>query len=198
MADDLGINVVVWTVNDEPVMQRLLDAGVRGLITDRPDLLRATLEARGQWAKACELYEQILRQDRTLAEVKARYQDCLRRSHLTRRHRDPAYKRQVEQLTLARALDVYAEVLAKLQTYYVVRKKADLAPLFRQGLEELRLALADEGFVQEHLAGRRPAAAGATAAAPAVPGATVVASWLPPAQSPAASRPGGRRWPQWS
>jgi glycerophosphoryl diester phosphodiesterase len=39
--------VHVWTVNDEPTMQRLLDVGVDGIMTDRPRLLRDVLVARG-------------------------------------------------------------------------------------------------------------------------------------------------------
>jgi glycerophosphoryl diester phosphodiesterase len=48
-AHDAGIKIVVWTVNDAPTMHRLLDCGVDGIITDRPDLLREVLIARGQW-----------------------------------------------------------------------------------------------------------------------------------------------------
>ena len=33
-----GLSVAVWTVNEEPDMRRLLDWGVSGLITDRPDI----------------------------------------------------------------------------------------------------------------------------------------------------------------
>jgi len=44
-----GRQVHVWTINDPEVMDHLLDAGVDGIITDRPDLLRALLERRQQW-----------------------------------------------------------------------------------------------------------------------------------------------------
>jgi glycerophosphoryl diester phosphodiesterase len=48
-AHDLGVRVVVWTANDPHVMHRLLEAGVDGIITDRPDLLREVLVSRDQW-----------------------------------------------------------------------------------------------------------------------------------------------------
>jgi glycerophosphoryl diester phosphodiesterase len=48
-ARSLGVRTVVWTVNDQGRMHRLLDAGVDGIITDRPDLLREVMIARGQW-----------------------------------------------------------------------------------------------------------------------------------------------------
>ncbi|MFO7634224.1 MAG: glycerophosphodiester phosphodiesterase family protein [Caldilinea sp.] len=38
-AHELGLTVIPWTVNEPADMQRLIEMGVDGLITDRPDLL---------------------------------------------------------------------------------------------------------------------------------------------------------------
>lgn len=38
--------VNVWTIDDPAEMKRLMDEGVGGIMTDRPDLLRQTLDAR--------------------------------------------------------------------------------------------------------------------------------------------------------
>lgn len=44
-----GVEVHVWTVDEASEMDRLLDFGVDGLMTDRPSLLKEVLVRRGQW-----------------------------------------------------------------------------------------------------------------------------------------------------
>ena len=43
----LNLRVIPWTVNEIADMERLIDWGVDGLITDRPDRLRAVMQQRG-------------------------------------------------------------------------------------------------------------------------------------------------------
>ena len=48
-AEKAGCEVHVWTIDDPAEMRRLLDLGVHGIVTDRPDLLRDVLRERGDW-----------------------------------------------------------------------------------------------------------------------------------------------------
>ena len=46
-AHGLGLRVVVWTVNKPDDMARMIEIGVDGIISDRPDLLRQAASAKG-------------------------------------------------------------------------------------------------------------------------------------------------------
>ncbi len=48
-AHETGLQVHVWTVDDPDEMRMLLEIGVDGIVTDRPDVLRDVLDERGSW-----------------------------------------------------------------------------------------------------------------------------------------------------
>lgn len=45
-----GLKVHVWTIDDPVQMHELIDWGVDGIITDRPDQLKRVLHDRGMWS----------------------------------------------------------------------------------------------------------------------------------------------------
>lgn len=48
-ANQMGLQVHVWTIDDAAQMEQLFDIGVDGIVTDRPDVLKTVLQERGQW-----------------------------------------------------------------------------------------------------------------------------------------------------
>lgn len=109
------------------------------------------LEQNGDWAKACSFYAYILTKDRSLTDVKERFQTCLRHFHRVRRHQDLSYRQQVVTQDVPVALKLYGEVLDQLRAEYLEDDKADLSRLFHQGVHELRLALNDDAFRRDYL-----------------------------------------------
>jgi glycerophosphoryl diester phosphodiesterase len=49
-AERAGLQVHVWTIDDEAEMRQLIDLGVHGLMTDRPAVLKQVLMSKGLWA----------------------------------------------------------------------------------------------------------------------------------------------------
>jgi carboxyl-terminal processing protease len=115
-------------------------------------------EQQGNWEQACRIYEDILRGNRNLHDVKTRYQNCLRRYWQVRRHQDPSYRKEVLSLDYGQGMRLYGIVLNTLLDSNADKKKVTPAELFRKGLEELRWALKNRAFCQAHVPAATPEA----------------------------------------
>ncbi|MBI3409442.1 MAG: S41 family peptidase [Planctomycetes bacterium] len=118
------------------------------------DLLKASaLESDGQWDKACDLYEAILRDHRNAPGLHAKYQHALRRFWQNRRHDDINFRKEVLSLSYGQALKLHAMIRDTLLDNSLDRKKVDPARIFQKGLEEFDFALADKRFRELYLPG---------------------------------------------
>ena len=108
-------------------------------------------EKQGDWEKACDLYESVLRSRRDLPEIKERYIQCVRRLWQSRRHHDLSYRKEVLSIEYGQAVHLYGVVRDLLLDHSLERKKLNPTKLFRKGLEEFDLALADLYFCQQHI-----------------------------------------------
>jgi carboxyl-terminal processing protease len=125
---------------------------IKGRLKQRQEQAQA-LERQGQWAKACEIYDDILQQDRSLSGIRKSFQRSFRRLQQVRRHRDPIYRnpnyrKEVLGLSYSRALHLYEAMLGSLQSYHVEKARANPSRLFLQGVAEFRNALQDAFFKQ--------------------------------------------------
>jgi carboxyl-terminal processing protease len=108
-------------------------------------------EKHGDWEKACEAYERILRLDPDQTGIKARYVNAVRRHWQGRRHRDDSYRAEVLSIEYGQAIHLYGVVRDLLLDQSLERKNLTPARLFHKGLEEFDHALADRHFRDQHI-----------------------------------------------
>lgn len=115
------------------------------------DILRQgqQYEQAGQWAEALNLYQQAakhhpddpsLRQRRTIARM---------HYDLARRYADASYLKSLTSTNPGQALNIYAEVLLKIESYYVDQPR--WVELAGYGLADLEIAVRDPAFRQRHI-----------------------------------------------
>jgi carboxyl-terminal processing protease len=114
------------------------------------------LEKLGLWGEAASKYEKILQLDRNQADIRGRYQECLRRHFQVVRLSDKSYRTDVLSLKYPQAIRLYEIVLYNLLNNTLDKDKVTAGVLFRKGLEEFRHALANAEFCAEHLNRLRP------------------------------------------
>src|SRR5262249_38699022 len=113
-------------------------------------------EDEGNWLQACREYDELIRRDRGDVGAREGYHRCFRQYQILRRHSDRTYRDALKELQPSDALEIYDSVLTTVSLTYVDRNKTDLAGLLRHGVQELRYALEQPVFVQQHLAGATP------------------------------------------
>jgi carboxyl-terminal processing protease len=133
-------------------------------ISARPDevadLLRRgdELEAGRRWSEALTHYEDAMRQFPGETSLQRRFDIARLHYDLQRRYADGSFLGGVANLPPDEALDLYAQVLLKIQAHYVE------APQWRQlvehGTNNLEIALSEPPFIQRNLPEREQPAAG--------------------------------------
>ena len=108
-----------------------------------------TLETERRWGEALTFYENALRRFPRDAAIEQRLQLARLHYELGRRYSDPSYKQTLSTMPERDAVDLYTEVLLKIQSHYVD------APNWKQMIDHstraYRVALADPVFIEHNL-----------------------------------------------
>lgn len=109
------------------------------------------LEQERRWGEALTFYEEALRDHPNHAALEERR--SLSRLHydLGRRYSDDSFRNSVAAMSARESLDLYAEVLLKLQAHYV--HEPNWRNLADWGTAALEVALTDPLFLERHLSG---------------------------------------------
>lgn len=108
------------------------------------------LESERKWGEAMGMYEDALRQHPELAALQERISLARMHLDLSRRYSDGSFVASVNQMSERQALDVYAEVLQKIDTNYV--QQPNWRDLVERGVLQIEVALTEPAFVDARLA----------------------------------------------
>lgn len=128
--------------------------GETGMISARAarigELLRQgyRLEQDERWADALTHYENSLREFPEEDSLHRRFELSRMHYDLRRRYNDASFCHAVEQLTIEQALDMYTEVLIKVQTHYV--QAPNWKELLEKGMNGFETALSETVFLSRH------------------------------------------------
>src|SRR5271165_6816102 len=124
---------------------------------DEPqDLMEQGLdhEREHNWAAAIETYRKAVERWPSRVEYSRRLRLCELHFKLIRRYQDVSFRGVLLRLSREQAMDLYAEVLDRIQTHYV--DPVPLEPLVRHGLDNLEVALRDPLFLKTNVASAAP------------------------------------------
>ncbi len=107
------------------------------------------LEVQGRWGDALNYYQQALKALPENPQIKTRRSIARIHFDLRRRYSDSTYVESLKRMGGANALNLYAEILLKIQSYYVDPPNWD--NILRHGLACMEIALSDDQFVSNNL-----------------------------------------------
>ncbi|MFN7841363.1 MAG: S41 family peptidase [Pirellula sp.] len=107
------------------------------------------LEQERRWHEAILHYERTVRKNPEFRTAAERLQVCRVHHDVTRRYSDRSFLQAVDASSVADALKVYSEVIAKLEVYYVDR--IDYYKLALHGTAFLEVALTEPDFLGKHV-----------------------------------------------
>ncbi len=125
------------------------------------DLLKRgrQLELERRWGDALTHYEEALRQFPADGVLQRRFDTARLHYDIQRRSLDRSFSETLTRLPLDRALDLYAQVLLKIDSHYV--DTPDWKELIERGTNNLEIALSEPVFLERYVPeSYRPAARG--------------------------------------
>jgi carboxyl-terminal processing protease len=115
------------------------------------DLLRRgqDLESQRRWSEALSHYEDAIRQYPGESDLRRHFEVSRLHYELQRRYADRSFLGSVVSLPSDEALDLYAQVLLKIQSHYV--ETADWRALVEHGTDNLEIALSEPAFARRNV-----------------------------------------------
>jgi carboxyl-terminal processing protease len=111
-------------------------------------------ERQRNWSAAIETYRKAVERWPSKADFSRRLRLCELHFKLVRRYQDLSFRGVLLRLPREQAIDLYAEVLERIQTHYV--DPVPLEPLVRHGLDNLEVALRDPLFLRTNVGSPTP------------------------------------------
>jgi carboxyl-terminal processing protease len=143
---------VTCTVPAVPVAAQVLipaepqvdDTVIAGVLAEGLELERAR-----HWSEALSHYEEAVREHPGRSDLESRLKSARIHFDLTRRYADSSFVRGLSQATEQEALDVYSEVLLKVESHYV--NDPSWSQIVQRGMTQFDAALTDDVFLSKHL-----------------------------------------------
>ena len=109
----------------------------------------AVYESEGQWGEALSLYQRALKDDPGNEQLRTRRAVARIHFDLDRRYSDSSFLKTIATTDVNTSMNVYSEVLLKVQSYYV--DEPNWADLASYGLTSLEVALMSADFRQVNI-----------------------------------------------